>query len=279
VASTQRCWAGSTAPHPRRDHARQPDQRQHGAGERLAHLRWVSGCSSPIRSSRAGSANSTCAGERADHRDLLQEGRHRAVAECLREARSAGPEHRDRGIAHRDGPRRVRVLPDRAPARQSSAKKWKPLDVATLKRRFRRSGCRFSADGRRPAGIARGDQWSAEGDREPLPAHRDRQHADASVDADDLRSGNGAGRRGRVHRHPAVLRRAGVPLRDLPSSRCAIATRSRRPYWVEDPGFDIEFHLRHIALPKPGGWRELCQQAARLHARPLDRSRPLWSAT
>jgi diacylglycerol O-acyltransferase / wax synthase len=49
-----------------------------------------------------------------------------------------------------------------------------------------------------------------------------------------------------------------------------------RPYWVEDPGFDIEFHLRHIALPKPGGWRELCQQAARLHARPLDRSRPLW---
>jgi diacylglycerol O-acyltransferase / wax synthase len=49
-----------------------------------------------------------------------------------------------------------------------------------------------------------------------------------------------------------------------------------RPYWIEDPGFDIEFHLRHIALPKPGGWRELCEQVARLHARPLDRSRPLW---
>ena len=49
-----------------------------------------------------------------------------------------------------------------------------------------------------------------------------------------------------------------------------------RPYWIEDAGFDIEYHLRRIALPKPGGWRELCDQVARLHARPLDRSRPLW---
>jgi WS/DGAT/MGAT family acyltransferase len=49
-----------------------------------------------------------------------------------------------------------------------------------------------------------------------------------------------------------------------------------RPYWITDPGFDIEFHLRHLALPKPGGWRELTTQVARLHARPLDRSRPLW---
>jgi diacylglycerol O-acyltransferase len=49
-----------------------------------------------------------------------------------------------------------------------------------------------------------------------------------------------------------------------------------RPYWVDDPGFDIEFHVRHIALPKPGDWRQLCAQVARLHARPLDRSRPLW---
>jgi diacylglycerol O-acyltransferase len=48
------------------------------------------------------------------------------------------------------------------------------------------------------------------------------------------------------------------------------------PYWVDDPGFDIEFHVRHIALPKPGDWRQLCDQVARLHARPLDRNRPLW---
>jgi WS/DGAT/MGAT family acyltransferase len=48
------------------------------------------------------------------------------------------------------------------------------------------------------------------------------------------------------------------------------------PYWVDDPDFDIEFHVRHIALPKPGDWRQLCIQAARLHARELDLDRPLW---
>ena len=48
------------------------------------------------------------------------------------------------------------------------------------------------------------------------------------------------------------------------------------PYWIEDANFDIEFHVRHIALPKPGDWRQLCIQAARLHARPLDRGKPLW---
>ncbi|MCB1732701.1 MAG: wax ester/triacylglycerol synthase family O-acyltransferase, partial [Halieaceae bacterium] len=51
-----------------------------------------------------------------------------------------------------------------------------------------------------------------------------------------------------------------------------------QPYWVDDPDFDLEFHVRHIALPKPGDWRQLCIQVARLHARPLDRNRPLWEA-
>lgn len=50
------------------------------------------------------------------------------------------------------------------------------------------------------------------------------------------------------------------------------------PYWIEDPDFDLEFHVRHIALPQPGDWRQLCIQAARLHARPLDRKKPLWEA-
>jgi diacylglycerol O-acyltransferase len=48
------------------------------------------------------------------------------------------------------------------------------------------------------------------------------------------------------------------------------------PYWIEDADFDLEFHVRHIALPKPGDWRQLCIQVARLHARPLDLNRPLW---
>jgi WS/DGAT/MGAT family acyltransferase len=48
------------------------------------------------------------------------------------------------------------------------------------------------------------------------------------------------------------------------------------PYWIEDPDFDIEFHVRELALPAPGDDRQLAVQAARLHARPLDRRRPLW---
>ena len=51
-----------------------------------------------------------------------------------------------------------------------------------------------------------------------------------------------------------------------------------RPYWIEDPSFDVEFHVRHIALPHPGDWRQLCIQVARIHSRPLDRSKPLWEA-
>jgi diacylglycerol O-acyltransferase len=51
-----------------------------------------------------------------------------------------------------------------------------------------------------------------------------------------------------------------------------------RPYWIEDPHIDVEFHVRHIALPAPGDWRQLCIQVARIHSRPLDRSKPLWEA-
>ena len=48
------------------------------------------------------------------------------------------------------------------------------------------------------------------------------------------------------------------------------------PYWIDDPDFDIEFHLRHIALPAPGDWRQLCIQTARLHSRPLDLNHSPW---
>ena len=48
------------------------------------------------------------------------------------------------------------------------------------------------------------------------------------------------------------------------------------PYWIEDPDFDIEYHVRHVALPAPGDWRQLCIQVARLHSRPMDLSKPLW---
>ena len=48
------------------------------------------------------------------------------------------------------------------------------------------------------------------------------------------------------------------------------------PTWIRDKNFDIDFHLRHSALPQPGGMDELMRLVARLHGRLLDRSRPLW---
>jgi diacylglycerol O-acyltransferase / wax synthase len=48
------------------------------------------------------------------------------------------------------------------------------------------------------------------------------------------------------------------------------------PYWIEDPDFDIDFHVREIGLASPGNDRQLAEQVARIMSRPLDRSRPLW---
>jgi diacylglycerol O-acyltransferase len=48
------------------------------------------------------------------------------------------------------------------------------------------------------------------------------------------------------------------------------------PVWIEDPDFDLDFHLRHIAVPAPGTMDELSALAGHLVAMPLDRRRPLW---
>jgi diacylglycerol O-acyltransferase / wax synthase len=48
------------------------------------------------------------------------------------------------------------------------------------------------------------------------------------------------------------------------------------PYWIEDPNFDIDFHVRHHAVPPPGTAEQLAEVISRIVARPLDRSRPLW---
>jgi len=51
-----------------------------------------------------------------------------------------------------------------------------------------------------------------------------------------------------------------------------------RPYWIEDPNFNLDFHLRHMTLPKPGGRKELSQLAGEYFSQVLPRTRPLWEA-
>jgi hypothetical protein len=48
------------------------------------------------------------------------------------------------------------------------------------------------------------------------------------------------------------------------------------PYWVADEHFDLGYHVREIALPKPGSMAQLAEQTARIYSRRLDRARPLW---
>ena len=50
-------------------------------------------------------------------------------------------------------------------------------------------------------------------------------------------------------------------------------------YWEEDLDFDIDYHLRHLALPKPGRIRELLAMVSRLHGTLMDRTRPLWEVS
>ena len=48
------------------------------------------------------------------------------------------------------------------------------------------------------------------------------------------------------------------------------------PFWIEDPDFDLDFHVRHTAIPPPGTDDQLSALVARIIGRPLDRTRPLW---
>ena len=76
-------------------------------------------------------------------------------------------------------------------------------------------------------------------------------------------------------------------VRDLVESRLHLLPPFRRrlltipfelhhPLWIEDPDFDLEYHVRRAALPAPGGEAELAEFAEQVMARPLDRDRPLW---
>jgi diacylglycerol O-acyltransferase len=71
--------------------------------------------------------------------------------------------------------------------------------------------------------------------------------------------------RGRLHLVPRYRQKLSVP-----------PAGTGRPLWVDDPSFDIEYHVRHSALPRPGSEDQLLRLAARIFSQQLDRSKPLW---
>lgn len=71
--------------------------------------------------------------------------------------------------------------------------------------------------------------------------------------------------RARLHRLPPFRWRAVPTPFDL-----------HHPVWIEDPSFDLDFHVRRMAAPQPGGQKELGEIVSEIASRALDRSRPLW---
>src|SRR6185312_1422023 len=71
--------------------------------------------------------------------------------------------------------------------------------------------------------------------------------------------------RSRLHLVPRYRQKLAFP----PLETC-------RPLWVDDPNFNLAYHVRHTALPAPGDETQLRALAARIHSQGLDRARPLW---
>ena len=117
-------------------------------------------------------------------------------------------------------------------------------------------------------------------------AHGDRLTAvDASFLAQEGADLAHARRRGDDLRGPAArLRRtsstrSAARLHLVPRYRQKLAfppLETGRPLWVDDPSFNLEYHVRHTALPTPGSEEQLRALAARIHSQQLDRSKPLW---
>ena len=79
--------------------------------------------------------------------------------------------------------------------------------------------------------------------------------------------------------YEAVIQRIEERLHLLPPYRrqlVEVPMELDHPYWIESPNFDLDFHVREIAVPPPGTREQLADLVARIAARPLDRSRPLW---
>ncbi|MCK9542819.1 MAG: wax ester/triacylglycerol synthase family O-acyltransferase [Novosphingobium sp.] len=80
-------------------------------------------------------------------------------------------------------------------------------------------------------------------------------------------------------RHRDILNYAETRLHLAPNLRRKLVFHPLgldEPRLIDDPAFDLEFHVRHIALPKPRDWRQLKIMMSRLISRPMDMHRPLW---
>src|SRR5215204_7668164 len=71
--------------------------------------------------------------------------------------------------------------------------------------------------------------------------------------------------RGRLHLVPRFRQKLAYP-----------PAPTGRPFWVDDPSFNLEYHVRHSALPSPGSEEQLRNMAARVFSQQLDRTKPLW---
>lgn len=80
-------------------------------------------------------------------------------------------------------------------------------------------------------------------------------------------------------RYGDVVRTLRDRIDDVPRARKRVRTNglvAGRPIWVDDPDFDLTYHVRHAALPAPGDTHQLGEFLSRLMGRRLDRDRPLW---
>ena len=73
--------------------------------------------------------------------------------------------------------------------------------------------------------------------------------------------------RGRLHLVPRYRQKLATP-----------PLETGRPLWVDDPSFNLEYHIRHAALPAPGTEEQLFRLAARIASQQLDRAKPLWES-
>jgi WS/DGAT/MGAT family acyltransferase len=75
-----------------------------------------------------------------------------------------------------------------------------------------------------------------------------------------------------------IRRRIAARLRLIPRYRQRLAHTPlmNEPIWIDDDAFDLDYHVNHVRLPRPGGERQLQRRCAEILERPLDRRRPLW---